>query len=144
MRAFFEPSSFDAPTTSVWFSVTGMAARMIGERESPGSHDAAREIYRHLSESSNDKAIKEMVTHQIMRLDWLDDRDMIRNALNDYRSRSGRCPSLWREVAGNFRGTRLRIEATTGVPLDPSGIPYRLINNGCDVDLDEKSKVPRR
>ena len=83
-----------------------------------------------------------MVTKQTMRLDSLDDRDVIRRVLTDYRAQSGRCASAWRDVAGALRTARLKIDPTTGAPLDPSNKPYGLIKNGCDVDLSEDSMVP--
>lgn len=126
------------PGAPAWMAA--MAARMNAER---GSRATAREMYRRLYEASQDDAIKEMVTGHLMRLDWLDDRDLIRPMLNEYRARSGRCPASWREIAVNFTGTRLRIDLATGAPLDPSGLPYRLINDGCDIDLAVNSKVLR-
>ena len=84
-----------------------------------------------------------MVTKQLMRLDSLDERDVIRRILTDYQTQSGRCVSSWRDISGALRTTRLRIESTTGAPLDPSDSPYDLIKNGCDVDLSEESRVPR-
>ncbi len=125
------------PGAPAWMSA--LSARMKAEG---GSRDAAREMYRHLYEGSNDEAVKEMVTKQIMRLDSLDDRDVIRRALADYRGQSGRCASSWRDIAGALRTARFRIDATTGGPLDPSNKPYSLIKGGCDVDLDENSPVP--
>lgn len=121
-----------------WMSA--MAARMKAEG---GSRAAAREMYLHLAESSSDKTVKDMVAHNLMRLDWLDDRDFIRAVLNDYRNRASRCPASWQQLIGALRGTRLRIDAASDAPLDPSGMPYRLINGGCDVDLNENSKMPR-
>jgi tetratricopeptide (TPR) repeat protein len=121
--------------------MAAMSARMKAEG---GSRDAAREMYRHLFEASNDEAVKEMVTRQIMRLDSLDERDLIRRALADYAGASGRCVSSWREVAAALRAGRLPVDVNTGAPMDPSGVPYRLIKGGCDVDLDGNSKVPLR
>jgi tetratricopeptide (TPR) repeat protein len=128
------------PGAPAWMAA--MSARMKAEG---GSRDAAREMYHHLYEASDDKAVRQMVLHHMMRLDWLDDREVIKHAINDYEShsRDGRCPSSWRELADYFRGTRLRIDVESGAPLDPSGVPYRLIKGGCDVDLDERSSVPR-
>jgi tetratricopeptide (TPR) repeat protein len=117
-----------------------MSARMKAEG---GSRDAAREMYRHLYDGSNDEAVKEMVTKQMMRLDSLDDRDVIRRVLTDYQTQSGRCVSAWRDVAGALRAARLKIDSTTGAPLDPSNSPYGLIKGGCDVDLSEDSNVPK-
>jgi hypothetical protein len=84
-----------------------------------------------------------MVEHQLARLDWLDERDKIKDRLTQYRNQYGRCPATWREVTETLRAVGLEIDRTTGAPLDPSGIPYRLIDGGCDVDLDPSSKVPR-
>jgi len=119
--------------------MTAMAARMTAEH---GSRDSAREMYRHLSEVSGDAVIKQMVTYQVSRLDWLDDRDVLRQVLSDYRAQTGRCPASWRDISNRFRGTRLRIDSDTGAPVDPSELPYRLSKDGCDVELDSASKVP--
>ena len=119
--------------------MTAMAARMTAEH---GSRDSAREMYRHLSEVSGDAVIKQMVTYQVSRLDWLDDRDVLRKVLSDYRAQTGRCPASWHDISNRFRGTRLRIDSDTGAPVDPSELPYRLSKDGCDVELDSASKVP--
>jgi tetratricopeptide (TPR) repeat protein len=126
------------PAAPAW--VTAMAARMKAEG---GSRNAAREMYQHLFESSGDASVKQMVEHQLARLDWLDERDKIKDRLTQYRNQYGRCPATWREVTETLRAVGLEIDRTTGAPLDPSGIPYRLIDGGCDVDLDPSSKVPR-
>ena len=118
--------------------MTAISARMKAEG---GSRGAAREMYRHLGEASNDEAVKEMVTKQIMRLDSLDERELIGKALRA--AGNGRCVSTWRELAATLRAGGLRLDSS-GAPLDPSGTPYRLTKTGCDVELDEDSKVPKR
>ena len=120
--------------------MTAISARMKAEG---GSRDAAREMYRHLSEASSDEAVKEMVTKQTMRLNSLDERDAIRKLLSDYATREGRCVSSWRELTAALLAARLRVDPVTGAPLDPSDTRYRLIKNGCAVDLDENTKVPK-
>jgi tetratricopeptide (TPR) repeat protein len=126
------------PGAPTWMAA--LSARMKAEG---GSRSAAREMYHHLYDDSNDNEVKEMVTKQLMRLDSLDERDAIRRILTEYQSQSGRCVSSWRDIGGALRTARLRIDSTTGAPLDPSDSPYGLIKNGCDVDLGENSKVPR-
>jgi hypothetical protein len=102
-----------------------------------------------------------MVDHQLARLDSLDERDAIRRILRAFRERNNRCAASWREVNDDLRTlhieiSRLAISPENGVgayhtfefdsgaaPLDPTGTPYRLINGGCDVDLDPSSKVAR-
>ena len=125
------------PGAPLW--MTAISARMKGEG---GSRGAAREMYRHLGEASNDEAVKDMVAKQIMRLDSLDERDLIGKALREYAVANARCALSWREVVGALRARGLRSDST-GAPLDPSGTPYRLTKNGCEVDLAEKSAVPK-
>src|SRR6185295_10006792 len=86
------------PGAPAWMAAMG--ARMSVEG---GSRDAAREMYRHLYESSDDPAIKEMVEKQLMRLDYLDQRDEIHNVLSAYKTANGHCASSWREVASQLR-----------------------------------------
>jgi hypothetical protein len=108
-----------------------------------GAGAAAREMYTHLAEASDDPTVKEMVTKQLMRLDSVEDRDKIRRALSDYAARSGHCATSWREISLPLRAAGLRLNVS-GAPLDPKNVPYRLIKNGCDVDLDEHSEVPHQ
>ncbi len=117
--------------------MTAMSARLKADA---GSRGAAREMYQRLYETSDDKTVKEMVVAHLMRLDSLDERDVIKRALNEFRTRAGRCPTSWREMVPSFRGTTLRIDPN-GTPIDPSGAPYRLANDGCNVELGEGSKV---
>jgi len=101
-------------------------------------------MYQRLAEASSDESVKEMVSKQTMRLDSLDERETIQRLLNEYSSRFGHCTSSWREINASLRAARLRIDAATGAPLDPSDEPYRLTKNECEVDLGENSRVPRR
>jgi hypothetical protein len=100
-------------------------------------------MYTHLAEGTDDPNVKSMVEKQLMRLDSLDDRDKIRRVLSDYAARTGRCAKSWTEISSALRAAGLRVEAS-GAPLDPNNVPYRLIKNGCDVDLGEGSEVPRQ
>lgn len=133
--------------------MTAMSARLKADA---GSRDAAREMYIRLAETSDDQKVKDMVTSHLMRLDWLEDRDNLRYLLQWAKSKNvfnpDRCPSswpeLWRVIAAGFseadlQSMRLRIDASTGAPLDPSGVPYRLITDRCEVALDNNSKVVR-
>jgi hypothetical protein len=124
------------PGAPPWMAA--MSARMKGEG---GSRDAAREIYQHLYEQSGDQAVRTMVSKQLARLDSLDERDAIRRLLTEYAVKNGRCAASWREVADQLRAARLRVEATTGAPIDPSDTPYELIKRGCDVGLNINTKV---
>jgi tetratricopeptide (TPR) repeat protein len=115
-----------------------MKARMLTEG---GSRTTAREIYARMYEQAGDEKVKDMARRRLLQLDSLDQRDVIRKLLAAYASRTGHCPSSWREVAGAWRVLRLQADST-GAPLDPSGMPYHLAKDGCDVSLDPKSEVP--
>lgn len=117
-----------------------MSARMKAEG---GAGQAAREMYAHLSEASDDLNVKRMVEKQLMRLDSVEERDRIRRVLSDYRARTGNCVAAWKEISSTLRSAGLRIDGS-GAPLDPGNTPYRLVKDGCDVDLDENSPVPHR
>jgi len=127
------------PGAPAW--MVAMSARMTAEG---GSRDAAREMYRHLYEASSDDAVKQMVTKQIMRLDSLDQRDIIRRVLTASAAQSGHCAATWRDVAAALHSARLPLDPRTLAPLDPSGVPYVLAKGGCEVELAESSRVPKR
>jgi tetratricopeptide (TPR) repeat protein len=127
------------PGAPPWMMAIG--ARMKAEG---GSRGAAREMYQHLYDSSSDQAIKDMVIKQLMRLDSLDQREVIERILREYDRRNGRCASSWREIAPALRAAEMSVDPASGAPLDPSNTPYRLMQKECSVDLDEKTKVPRR
>jgi tetratricopeptide (TPR) repeat protein len=126
------------PGAPAWMQV--MKARMLTEG---GSRNTAREIYTRMYEQSGDEKVKEMARKRLMQLDSLDQRDVIRKVLATYFGRQNRCPSSWREISGALRILRFQLDGS-GAPLDPSGAPYRLINKGCDVNLDPKSEIPNR
>lgn len=119
--------------------MTEMSARTAAEG---GSRRAAREMYQHLYDESNDDQVRELLVRRLMQVDSFEERDRIRAALGEYTKHFGRCPASWREVAALLRRMQLRVDPATGEPIDPSGAPYRLIKNGCDVDLSTTSRVP--
>jgi tetratricopeptide (TPR) repeat protein len=124
------------PGAPAW--MLAMGARMKADG---GSRDAAREMYRHLYDSSSDEAVKEMVRKQLMRLDSLDEREAIRRVLGAYKEKTGRCATSWRDVAPAVTALGLKLDATAA-PLDPSGAAYWL--EDCDVELGKETQVPQR
>jgi tetratricopeptide (TPR) repeat protein len=117
-----------------------ISARMKAEG---GAVQAAREMYIHLSEASDDPTVKAMVEKQLMRLASVEERDGIRRVLLDFSKKAGRCATSWKEISAALRVAGLRVDAS-GAPLDPGNMPYRLTKEGCDVDLGENSSVPHR
>ena len=116
-----------------------MSARTAAEG---GSRRAAREMYQHLYDESNDDQVKELLARRLLQVDSFAERDLIRRALDAYTAHFGRCAASWQDVAGLLRKLQLRLDPATAAPLDPSGTPYVLIKQGCDVDLDPRSRVP--
>ena len=127
------------PGAPAWMAA--LSARMKAEG---GSRDAAREMYRHLYDSSDDPKVKNMVTMQLMRLDSLDQTEALRQILAAYKEKSGKCVSSWTEVSSELRAAHFQIDRMTNAPLDPSDTPYRLTEKGCNVDLSQYTGVPRR
>lgn len=117
-----------------------MSARMLVEG---GSRDTAREIYTRIYEQSEERTIKRMAELRLKQINSLDERDLIRRVLSDYRAQKGSCPSAWREVAVRLQAAHLRLDPDTGAPLDPADTPY-VLKDGCDVDLSLDSEVPRK
>jgi len=121
--------------------MAALSARMKAEG---GSRDAAREMYRHLYDSSSDPNLKDMVTKQMMRLDSLDQLEAIRKVLSAYKEKNGRCVSSWLDITNQLRAERFKIDPMTNGPLDPSDTPYRLTEKGCNLDLSQYKGVPKR
>jgi tetratricopeptide (TPR) repeat protein len=120
--------------------MTALSARMLAEG---GSRQTAREMYMRIYDQSDDEQVKRMALLRVMQIDSYDERDAIRRILSDYSQRNaGRCASSWKELLPALRAARLRLDQESGAPLDPSETPYRLVKNGCDVDLDLHSQVP--
>jgi hypothetical protein len=87
--------------------------------------------------------MKRLALRRLAQLQSLDEQDALRRLLSAQRERNaGRCPSSWREIAPALRAARLRADAS-GAPLDPSGVPYRLLSDKCGVELGEESEVLR-
>ena len=126
------------PGAPAWMGV--MAAQM---RARGGSRELAREMYRRMYEEAADEQVKTLALKRLAQLDALDQRDAIRRALADFQTRSGRCPAAWREIAPALRAAGFRTDAS-GAPLDPAGFPYALDAAACDVELDERSAIPKR
>lgn len=121
-----------------------MSARMQAEG---GSRTLAREMYQRIMDESEDAHVKEAAARRILQIASFDQRDAIRRILEEFKASQGRCVSSWKEVDRQLSaarmpdGSQLQIDSL-GSPLDPAGTAYFLVNNGCDVDLDPRSKVP--
>jgi tetratricopeptide (TPR) repeat protein len=126
------------PEAPPWMAA--LSARMMAEG---GSRRMAREMYSRIYEQSDDNQVKQMCVRRIMQIDSYDERDTIRRILSDYSARNaGRCATSWKDVNAGLRAAHLKLDQNTSAPLDPADTSYRLVKNGCDVDLDPHSLVP--
>lgn len=128
----------EIPSAPAWMQA--MKARMADEG---GSRRTAREIYTRMYEHAGDTQVKEMARRRLLQLDSLDQRDIIRKVLASYLTRYNHCPKSWSDIAAALHALRFELDAS-GAPFDPSGTPYRLVRQGCDVALDSRSEVPTK
>ncbi len=115
-----------------------MKAKMANEG---GSRQLAREIYGRMYEQAENAKVKEMARKRLLQLDSFDRRDGLRKVLFAFQTKVGRCPSSWKEIEPYLRALSVALDLN-GAPLDPSGTGYVLIDNGCDIEVDQKSAVP--
>jgi tetratricopeptide (TPR) repeat protein len=124
------------PGAPAWMEA--MSAKMAAEG---GSRNVAREIYTRMYEQAVDEKVKEMARRHLLQLDFFDERDVLHQVFSAYRNSFKRCPSNWHEVAPVLRAMKWRLDSN-GLPLDPSAVPYVLVKEKCEVELDPSSEVP--
>ncbi len=99
-------------------------------------------------DESHDTQIKDNAALRLLQLDSFDERDAIRSALQSFKNKNSRCANIWREILPLLQSVKLpgnkdfRVDTSNNL-VDPSGAPYILDKETCDVVLDkEKTKVP--
>jgi tetratricopeptide (TPR) repeat protein len=122
-----------------------MSARMKGEG---GSRATSREIYRQMLGEAEDERVRENAGLRLLELDSLDERDAIRQALENFKAGNNRCANSWREILPLLQkiklpnGKSFRVDNASNL-FDPTGAPYLLDKENCEVKLDaEKTKLP--
>lgn len=126
------------PGAPGWLEAMAAQVQVYG-----GSRDTARHLYRRMLDAAEDEQIKLLAYRRLLQIQSLDERARIGRALRDFQSRVARCPANWREVAPALRAAHFKTDAS-GAPLDPTGEPYVLDANACDVKLDERSQIPKK
>jgi tetratricopeptide (TPR) repeat protein len=108
-----------------------------------GSRETARAIYQNMYQQADDEEMKKLSLARLLQLQSLDEMDALRALLATHRARTGMCPQTWREVAPALRAARFQMDSSAA-PLDPSGVPYVIKQDGCQVELGEKSEIIRK
>ena len=122
-----------------------MAAKM---KTDGGSRETSRAIYLQMLDESIDPRTKETAALRLQYLDFLDERDAIRAALENFRAKNNRCAKDWREILPLLKTVKLPFDKNFRVDdaynlVDPSGAPYVLDKENCDVKLNAKTtKIP--
>jgi hypothetical protein len=122
-----------------------MAATM---KTKGGSRDTARAMYQQMYDNAEDSQTKESVEFRLKEIQSLDERDAIRAALQTFKEKNGRCAQRWSEILPLLRQIQLpgghdfRLDNANNL-IDPSGAPYILDLEKCDVLLDRtKTNIP--
>lgn len=126
------------PDAPAWMQA--MKAKMAADG---GSRATAREIYMRMFEQSTEEKVKDMARRRLLQLDSLDQRDVLLKVLSAYQTRVGRCPGSWREVGHVLSAIGMPVDSAGG-PLDPTGVPYVLRTDTCNVELNPKSEIIRK
>lgn len=122
-----------------------MAAQM---RSEGGSRETARQIFEQmLADNSADPNVVTSAKFRLMELDWLDQRDAVNKVLASVMTEMGRCVNDLREILPRLQridlphGREFQLN-NAGQLVDPSGVPYLLDRDACEMRLDTtKSSV---
>ncbi len=84
-----------------------------------GDRQASRAMWVQIAQSGDSEWLQKTSQIRLLQLDALDQIDALQPVLAAFSSRTGRMPRSWEEIAA--------AGLTRGIPLDPSGTPYRLV-----------------
>jgi tetratricopeptide (TPR) repeat protein len=122
-----------------------MVARM---KTQGGSRETARAMYQQMRAEAPDSQTREVSELRISQLDSLDERDAVLAVLRQFKEKNNRCVNNWNEIFPLLKSVKLpggkdfRIDKSNSL-VDPSGAPYVLDKETCDVKLDAaKTKIP--
>ena len=122
-----------------------MAAQM---KSQGGSRQTARSMYQQMAADAQDDQTKKLAKLRLMELDSLDEREAINPVLQEFKKTNNRCIKNWSEIFTLLKSVKLPTGKDfqvdkTGNLVDPSGVPYLLDQQNCQVNLDSKNtKIP--
>jgi len=122
-----------------------MAANM---RTKGGSREIARAMYQQMYDEAQDQQTRGNAEFRLNEIDSLNERDAINGVLRKLAETSGRCPGSLKELVPHLRQVKLPNERDfrvdgSGNLVDPSGVPYLLVPNACEAQVDAaNSKIP--
>ena len=116
------------PDAPIW--LPPIAARMLAEG---GDRATARTLWLQLAETTEQDWLRQAARGALMKLDAQDQLEALQPIVNAFRDEAGRFPTGWIELA--------RAGRVAGIPLDPSGVPYRLDPESGAVDVSTDSSL---
>ncbi len=124
----------DYKTAAWWFqhastrpgAPTWMAPLAAVTLAQGGDRNASRQLWRHIAQTEADEWFRNEAVRRLAQLDALDGLDALNRVLAAFESRTGRAAADW--------GEAVRAGLMRGAPLDPTGLPYRIVNGRAALD----------
>lgn len=120
------------------------AARMKTEG---GSRATARAVYEQIVQESKDANVRASAALHLKTFDSQDEREAVQRVLDDFKTKNNRCANSWREILPVLQKEKsaqaidFRVDAASNL-IDPTGAPYVLNRETCQIELDrEKTDV---
>jgi tetratricopeptide (TPR) repeat protein len=121
---------------------------MVAQMKSQGgSRETARKIFEQMAKDAQDTQTKEVAELRLLQLNSLDERDVLQKVLDDFKAKNNRCPNNWKEIFPLLITVKLpnnqdfRIDQMENL-VDPTGVPYILEKQPCQIQLNKASKIP--
>lgn len=124
---WFERAS-QVPGSAWWLQ--SLAANTLAEG---GNRSGSRRLWQQLLESADNDWIRNESERRLAQLDGLDQIELYEQMTAAYRDRTGRLPKSWQELVA--------AGALTGIPLDPVGHQYLLLQRTGEVTVSPQSPL---
>jgi tetratricopeptide (TPR) repeat protein len=98
-----------------------------------GDRQASRALWTQIGQSKESDWMRRTAQLRLAQLDALDQIDALTRIVNDHTKRTGRRPASWEGLAAQG--------AVRGIPLDPSGTPYKLDAETGRIGIAEESEL---
>lgn len=118
----------DMPKAPEWLKP--LAAVTLAEG---GSRASSRTLWTEIARNPESEWLGRQAEFRLRQLDAMDGIDIMERIVRQYRERSGAQPSSWSEM--------IRAGLLRGVPLDPTGVAFRLDGSTGAVTLDPSSSL---
>lgn len=125
-KAFLRGSA--VPGAAPWMRV--MAASMA---EHAGETDTAYQLWKHLLDTARERALQDTAQKHVNALEVDRMVQELEDRVRLYADKIGRRPATWNDL--------VRAGFLRGIPLDPTGVPYKLMPNG-GVEVQDPTKLP--